>query len=176
MYRFTEFVLIDHAAADVWAMLIDFPNVPAWEAGVREVRQTSAGQPTLGTTFVARRVFGGHETLIDCRIVAWESDRLVTMELKGGLVRHALVTYVVEPMGEGSCRVTYSTEGVMRPFLGLDNAVHPGDGQTAHSGQSDHPLWSARRSSDRRSFRGLSEPRGAPRLCHPIKPRATGDS
>ena len=129
MYRFTEFVLIDHAAADVWAMLIDFPNVPAWEAGVREVRQTSPGQPSLGTTFVARRVFGGRETLIDCRIVAWESDRLVTMELKGGLVRHALVTYIVEPMGEGSCRVTYSTEGVMRSLLAWTTPLIPATGK-----------------------------------------------
>lgn len=81
------------------------------------VRQTSPGQPTVGTTFVARRVFGGRDTVIDCRILAWESDRLVTMELIGGLVRHASVTYVVEPMGERSCRVTYSTEGVMRSLM-----------------------------------------------------------
>ena len=110
-------------------MLIDFPNVPAWEAGVLEVRQTSPGQPTVGTTFVARRVFGGRETLIDCRIVAWESDRLVTMELKGGLVRHALVTYVVEPMSEGRCRVTYSTEGAMRPLMAWATPFIPAMGK-----------------------------------------------
>ena len=54
MYRFSESVRIEHAAADVWAALVDFPNVPAWESGVLEVRQTSHGQPTVGTTFIAR--------------------------------------------------------------------------------------------------------------------------
>jgi carbon monoxide dehydrogenase subunit G len=117
MYHFTESVPIDHPAADVWAMLIDFPNVPAWEDGVREVRQTSPGQPALGTTFVARRVFGRRETLIDCQIIGWEADRLVTMELKGGLVRRASVTYAVEPTGLDSCQVTYSTQGEMRTLL-----------------------------------------------------------
>ncbi len=129
IYRFAELVPIDHPAADVWAMLIDFPNVPAWEAGVLEVRQTSVGQPALGTTFVARRVFGGRETIIDCKIVAWESDRLVTMELKGGLVRQASVTYEVEPVSDGRCRVTYSTEGVMRPLMAWATPFIPAIGK-----------------------------------------------
>ena len=43
MYRFTEFVLIHHAAADVWAMVIDFPNVPHGRlASVRFVRHHPA--------------------------------------------------------------------------------------------------------------------------------------
>jgi hypothetical protein len=117
MYHLTESLRIDHSATEVWAMLIDFPNVPAWEDGVLEVRQTSPGQPALGTTFVARRVFGGRETLIDCQIIGWEAGRLVTMELKGGLVRRASVTYAVEPTGLDSCQVTYSTQGEMRTLL-----------------------------------------------------------
>ena len=117
MYHFSESVTIGHPAAKVWAMLIDFPNVPAWENGVLEVRQTSPGEPTLGTTFVARRTFGGRETLIDCRIIGWEADRLVTMELKGGMVHRASVTYAVEPTSLDSCLVTYSTQGEMRTLL-----------------------------------------------------------
>ena len=117
MYKLTETVRIESPAANVWAMLIDFPNVPRWEDGVLEVRQTSPGDPGLGTTFVARRVFGRRETLIDCRIVQWEADRLVTMELKGGLVRRALVTYAVAPAGDRASLITYSTEGEMRMLV-----------------------------------------------------------
>ena len=117
MYRFTETIRFDRPAAEVWAMLIDFPNVPAWEDGVLEVRQTSPGEPALGTTFVARRRFGPRESRIDCRITAWEAERLVTMELIGGAVRRASVTYAVGPTGASTCDVTYSTEGEMRTLL-----------------------------------------------------------
>lgn len=129
MYRLTETVRIDSPAADVWAMLIDFPNVPRWEDGVLEVRQTSPGEPGLGTTFVARRVFGRRETLIDCRIVEWEADRLVTMELKGGLVRRALVTYAVAPAGDRACQVTFSTQGEMRALLAWTTPFIPAMGR-----------------------------------------------
>ena len=117
MYSFTESLGIDRPSARVWAILIDFGNVPAWESDVLEVRQTSPGPPALGTTFEARRLFGGRESLIDCRITAWEDGRSVTMELRGGVVRRAAVTYAVEPTGANSCRVSYSIEGQMRPLL-----------------------------------------------------------
>jgi len=129
VYRFTETLRIDRPAVEVWAMLIDFPNVPAWEDGVLEVRQTSPGRPALGTTFVARRVFGGRETDIDCRIVGWEDDRSVTMELRGGLVRRASVGYSVEPMGDCACLVTYSTEGEMRTLLAWATPFIPAMGR-----------------------------------------------
>lgn len=129
MYHLTESVRIDRPAAEVWAMLIDFPNVPAWEDGVLEVRQTSPGQPTMGTTFVARRVFGGRETLIDCQIIEWEADRLVTMELKGGLVRRASATYAVEPTSTEACQVTYSTQGQMRTLLAWATPLIPAMGR-----------------------------------------------
>ena len=106
-------------------MLIDFPNVPAWEDGVLEVRQTSPGPAGMGSTFVARRVFGRRETLIDCRIVGWQDESSVTMELLGGLVRRASVAYTVEPLGERACRVTYSTQGEMRTLLAWATPLIP---------------------------------------------------
>ena len=117
MYAFSETLSIGRCAMDVWTMLIDFPNVPAWEDGVLEVRQTSPGRPALGTTFVARRAFGPWKTLIDCRITDWQEDRLVTMELIGGMVRRASVTYAVEPAGDDACLVTYTTQGELRSLL-----------------------------------------------------------
>ncbi len=129
VYTLTESVDIDRPSADVWAILIDFPNVPAWEKDVLEVRQTSPGIPALGTTFVARRLFGGRESLIDCRITSWEEDRSVTMELRGGVVRRAVVSYAVEPTGVDSCQVSYSIEGQMRPWLAWTTPFIPAIGR-----------------------------------------------
>ncbi len=129
MYELTESVRIDRPTAEVWAILIDFPNVPAWENDVLEVRQTSPGIPAVGTTFVARRLFGRREALIDCRITGWVDGRSVTMELEGGVVRCASVTYAVENVGPGSCQVTYSIEGQMRPLLAWATPLIPAIGR-----------------------------------------------
>jgi carbon monoxide dehydrogenase subunit G len=116
-FHLTEAVRIDRPAAEVWTILIDFPNVPAWESGVLEVRQTSPGVAGDGTTLVARRVYAGRETVVDCRIVDWQDGRSVTMEIAGGPTRRTFASYAVEPIGDDACRVTYSVEGEMRPIL-----------------------------------------------------------
>jgi carbon monoxide dehydrogenase subunit G len=117
MFHLTETVRIERPAAEAWAVLIDFPNVPAWEDGVLEVRQTSPGRPGLGTTLMARRVYGGRETVVDCRIVDWQDDRSVTMEIAGGPTRRTFASYAVEPIGDQACQVSYSVNGEMRPLL-----------------------------------------------------------
>ena len=129
MYHLSESIRIASSADRVWKILVDFPNVPAWEKDVLEVRQTSPGAPTVGTTFVARRLFGGRESLIDCRITDWQDDRSVTMELKGGVVRSASVTYAVEATGADSCDVTYSIDGQMRPLLAWTTPFIPAIGR-----------------------------------------------
>lgn len=117
MFQLTEARSIDRPAAAVWATLIDFPNVPAWEDGVLEVKQTSPGRPAIGTTFVARRVYGGRATNVDCRMTDWQEGRSVTMEIRGGPIRRASVRYEVEPTGDRTSRVTYSVRGEMRLLL-----------------------------------------------------------
>ena len=106
--------------------LIDFPNVPAWENDVLEVRQTSPGVPAIGTTFVARRLFGGRESLIDCRITGWEDGRSVTMELKGGLISHASVTYAVRGDGRRLVPSHVLDRGADASVAGMGDTVHPG--------------------------------------------------
>jgi len=117
MFKLDEARSIDRPAAEVWDVLVDFPNVPLWEDGVQEVRQTSDGRPALGTTFVARRVFGGRESMVDCRIIEWADGRVATMEIIGGPVRRAAARYLVEPTSESACRVEYSINGELQPRL-----------------------------------------------------------
>ena len=117
MFKLDEARSIDRPAGEVWDVLVDFPNVPLWEDGVLEVRQTSDGRPALGTTFVARRVFGGRESMVDCRIIEWADGRVATMEIIGGPVRRAAARYLVEPTSESACRVEYSINGELQPRL-----------------------------------------------------------
>jgi carbon monoxide dehydrogenase subunit G len=117
MFEIEESITIGRPAAEAWAMLIDFPNVPAWEDGVLEVRQTSPGSPSLGTTLVARRAYGPWKTNVDCRITDWQDDRSVTMEILGGPTSRATARYEVEPVGDDACRVTYAGSGQLRPLL-----------------------------------------------------------
>ena len=74
---------------------------------------------------VARRVYAGRETTVDCRILAWQADRSVTMEILGGPTRRAVATYEVEPIGATACPVTYSVDGEMRRGLGWLTPVIP---------------------------------------------------
>jgi len=117
MFKLDEARSIDRPAGEVWDVLVDFPNVPLWEDGVLEVRQTSDGRPALGTTFVARRVFGGRESMVDCRIIEWADGRVATMEIIGGPVRRAAARYLVEPTSQSACRVEYSINGELQPRL-----------------------------------------------------------
>ena len=117
MFELEETRAIDRPAVEVWTVLVDFPSVPRWEDGVLEVRQTSPGPAALGTTFIARRVFAGRETAMDCRIIEWQDGRSVTMEISGGPVRRAAARYSVEPAGDRASRVVYSIRGELQPRL-----------------------------------------------------------
>ena len=103
----------------VWRYLIDFPNVPSWEDGVLEVRQTTPGAAGIGTTLVARRVYAGRESLVDCRIVDWQEGRSVTMVIAGGPVRTATICYAVEPTSVDASVVTYTSDVTLRGPLRL---------------------------------------------------------
>jgi hypothetical protein len=106
-------------ASTVWSHLVDFPNVPTWEDGVLEVRQTSPGAPGIGTDLVARRVYAGRESPVDCRIVDWQEGRSVTMIIQGGPVRSASVCYAVEPVDDRHSVVSYTSDVTLRRPLGL---------------------------------------------------------
>ena len=125
MFHLTEAIRIERPAAEAWAMLVDFPSIPLWESGVLEVRQTSPGEAAVGTTLVARRVYAGRETNVDCRILDWQADRSVTMEILGGPTKRAVATYEVEPIGDDACQVTYTVDGEMRRGLGWLTPVIP---------------------------------------------------
>ena len=118
-FRISETIRVGFPASTVWAAISDFPNVPRWEGGVLEVRQTSPGIAGLGTTFVARRRYGGREAMVECRIIEWVDGAAATMELAGGPVARATARYAVEPSGPDACLVTYTGGGDLRGPMAL---------------------------------------------------------
>jgi carbon monoxide dehydrogenase subunit G len=119
MFRFEGSMPMNAPVASVWERLIDFPGIPTWEGGVLEVRQISPGSPGIGTELVARRVYGGRESTVDCRITGWEEGHAATMSISGGPIRAASVRYAVEPAGDGRALVSYSAAGEFRGAWGL---------------------------------------------------------
>ena len=51
------------------------------------------------------------------------------MELRGGMVRRASVTYAVERAGDDECQVTCTTQGEMRSLLGWTTPFIPAQGR-----------------------------------------------
>ena len=117
MFRFSQSRRLPYPADTVWRHLIDFPNVPTWESGVREVRQVTPGPPGVGTELVARRVYGGRESDVQCRITDWSEGRAVTMTIEGGPVRGASICYAVVPDGHDRSLVTYTADGELRGWM-----------------------------------------------------------
>jgi carbon monoxide dehydrogenase subunit G len=125
VFRFSRSIRVLRPLVDVWRALIDFPQVPSWERGVLEVRQTSPGAPGVGTTLVVRHVYVGRVALVDCRITDWEEQRGATMALRGGPLRRASVRYAVEPAGSDQTVVTFSAEGELIAALKLLTPLMP---------------------------------------------------
>lgn len=129
MFTFSESREMAQPAATVWEYLIAFEQVPLWEHGVNEVRQITPGAPVIGTAISARRVYLGREAHLAGEVRAIEPGRSATLALRGGPHVESLVTYAVEPLGEGRSRVTYSAEGTLRGPLQLLQPILPAVGR-----------------------------------------------
>lgn len=117
MFRLSQSLEIDRAAAEVWPYLIAFEQVPLWEHGVVEVRQVTPGLPDIGTEISARRIYGGRETQLTGRIVDFEEGRSATMSLRGGPLDEVYVEYAVDPIDDRRSVVTFRTRGnLIRPL------------------------------------------------------------
>ncbi|MDQ2965576.1 MAG: SRPBCC family protein [Chloroflexota bacterium] len=122
MFRLSQSLEIDRAAAEVWPYLIAFEQVPLWEHGVVEVRQVTPGLSDIGTQISARRIYVGRETQLTGRIVDFEEGRSATMSLRGGPLDEVYVEYAVEPIEDRRSVVTYRARGNL---IGPLRFLHP---------------------------------------------------
>jgi hypothetical protein len=129
-FSFSSSIVINRTLEEVWTYLINFPQVASWERGILEVCQTSPGPAGLGTTLLVRRVYFGRETQVECAVTAWNERQGVTMDLRGGPLRHASVRYAVEPVGSAQTRVTYTGIGELQPALQVLTPLMPALGRS----------------------------------------------
>ncbi len=129
MFHFNESVEFAWPADDVWPYLIALEQVPLWEQGVVEVRQLTPGEPRVGTEIMARRIYGGRESILRGMISDYRPGRSATMALEGGPLRNASVCYAVEPLTARTSLVTYSASGSLRGPLRLLDPFAPAMGR-----------------------------------------------
>ena len=155
MFHLTEAIRIERPAAEAWAMLIDFPNVPALGVGrargaadvARRGGRRHDPRSRGASTAAARRMStAGSST--------GRQDRSVTMEILGGPTRRAVATL----RGRADRRlapatVTYTVDGEMRRGLGWLTPVIPRVGRGLVKDEPGQPGTPARGSGSGRRRR-----------------------
>jgi len=129
MFHFSEWVEFGWPASDVWPYLLAFEQVPLWEQRVVEVRQLTSGEPRVGTEIMARRIYGGRQSILRGVISDYHPGRSATIALEGGPLGQASVCYAVEPLTARTSVVTYSASGSLRGPLRLLHPLAPAMGR-----------------------------------------------
>ena len=116
----TQSIVIDAPAADVMAVIADFPSYPKWVAAAKKVEVLETGPDGR-----AKRV----HFVLDAGAVkddyvlayTWEGDRQVTWTLVEGKMLRALDgAYTLRDLGDGRTEVTYRLAlDVSIPLIGM---------------------------------------------------------
>src|SRR5918996_846041 len=108
--RFENAVTIQRPAAEVFAYLADFENVPAWNNAIVETRKTTEASVGVGTTYrqVRKLPRPSEETF---EVTEFEPPRRLSAEGTFGPFLGRFM-YVLDPEGQGT-RVTNVVE--LRP-------------------------------------------------------------
>jgi hypothetical protein len=100
----------------VFAIFEDGESWPKWFSGIKRVEWTSARPFGVGTT----RVVTLATLAVDEHFFRWEPDRRFSFYLTGHslpMARALAEDYLLEPLGDGRCRFTYTV--AIDPRLGL---------------------------------------------------------
>ena len=96
--HFTNTITIDRPAAEVFAFLAQFENVPQWNYAISETRKTSIGPVGVGVRYEQTRMLptpSGERF----EVAAYEPDR--TLAIRGTFGSFpGRFTYELEPMGD----------------------------------------------------------------------------
>jgi uncharacterized protein YndB with AHSA1/START domain len=117
MIRAEQSGVIDRPIEDVFAFVGDQTNTPAWQAGLVEVRRTTAGPIGVGTKHTFVRSFMRRRLEADNEYVAFEPNKRITFRTTSGPVRLE-ASYLFEPTPEGT-RITSRIEMDASGFMSL---------------------------------------------------------
>ena len=117
MAKFVASVVIDRPVEEVWKFVMDLSNLPKWNTGVQEAKQTSAGLLGAGTTLQTR----SGNMVSDIKVIEYEPGRKCTLEFTSGAVKGTMETSTVENV-EGKTRFTRKMDA---KFSGVYKLVGP---------------------------------------------------
>ena len=100
----------DYPAAAIFALLTDLEARPTWIEGIQEVRVTPAGPARLGTSYFEAGVFSGFKSEKTQLVTEFEQDRLLTLATEASVRNSFRLSYRIEPLSEGTCRVHFTAE------------------------------------------------------------------
>lgn len=109
---------IDRPAGEVFALVSDQTNAPAWQQGLLDVQRTTPGPIGVGSEHTFVRNFAGRRIESRNRFIAYdESGYFVEFEIPQGPIT-GVASYKVEPQSPGTClltsRMRFTVSGVMR--------------------------------------------------------------
>ena len=117
MTKFEKRILINRPVEEVWKFISNIENMPRWDRGVLEARQTSEGPMGVGSTVQVVRQFLGRRRIGNFRVADVVPNRTVAIQA-GGMGVRGEVRYTFEPV-EGGTRMTSSAEVVFGGWLKL---------------------------------------------------------
>jgi uncharacterized protein YndB with AHSA1/START domain len=98
-----ESVMINRPVEEVWKFITDPSKVPTWDTSISEVKQTSTGPLSVGSTCEFKEKM--MNTTISMRITEYEPNRRFSFEHISGPTNGSILTYSVEII-EGKMRLT----------------------------------------------------------------------
>jgi len=108
MIKFEKSIIIHRPVEEIWKFLSNVENMPKWDRGVLEAKQTSEGPPGIGSTMQIRRQFLGRQRIAELRVSEYVPNR--KMSLQGSLGAITVQTgFTFEPV-EGGTRLTQPSE------------------------------------------------------------------
>lgn len=114
---FRHEITIDRPAPEVWALLADYGNDPAWRAGVRTMNPDPAGPVRPGTTTLEVLRLGGRTYRIPGEVIDVDEGRSFGWRASVAAGRRQ-----VEPVGEDRCRVVLTTDVTL---TGMERMMAP---------------------------------------------------
>ena len=120
--NFKHSIEIERPAEAVFAYIADASNNPDWQGGMKSCRWTSDPPMTLGATYAQEASFMGRTISTHFKVTEFTPGRSISIESTESTFP-IQVTRSVEPLSEGSCRVTAHVRGqptgVLKLFSGM---------------------------------------------------------
>jgi len=108
MIKFEHSIIINRPLDEVWNYLSNVENMPKWDRGVLEAKQTSEGLPGVGSTVQTRRQLLGWQRIGKLRISEYVPNKIISLQGSLGSMT-AQIRYAFEPV-EGGTRMTGTSE------------------------------------------------------------------